>query len=357
MSDDTGVIDLDIMNDPTDDAVALIEVPVRQAFSYFAERENDIAKFYVQRYGEYKIAGDNLDEETDVEKYHRLASEVNQLLNKFQSDKKGSSERQGMSLDNSALTHNLEILAKQLKSLEFAAEEGSLNPTQSDFLGIQSKLNKLQQKVSSESGQAVAVDPSSIADEAVKSIRLSALERRLNLLETLLGNNDEKTQSLFKSTNSESLIDAADALASWSSFCKPDNLQRVGRELEYLSQRIEKISEQATKSDESKQLDPPARAKLDHLYNLVTSNDKYRAKVPAVIHRLNAMEELQRKSAQVATTVSHLEQLQSQISENLHANKSELTSLTESFAKNIDLIKEFSKDIDGRIAAIREHNQ
>ena len=78
-SDDTGVNDLEL-NEPTDEAVGLIEVPIRQAFSYFAERENEIAKFYVQRLGEYRISSNKPEEETDIERYHRLVSEVNQLL-------------------------------------------------------------------------------------------------------------------------------------------------------------------------------------------------------------------------------------------------------------------------------------
>lgn len=357
LSDDTGVNDLDLITEPTDDAIALIEVPIKQAFSYFAERENEIAKFYVQRHGEYKIAGDKPDEETDIEKYHRLVSEVNQLLNKFQTDRAAEKEEDGMSIKTTALTSNLEILSRQLKALEFAAEDGSLNPIHSGFLNIKSKLNELQGKVSTGDEGLDVPKRTSASDDTARLIRMSALERRLNMLETLIGNTEYKMQTLLKTTRCENLTDAVDTLGSWLSLFKPDTLQRVNNEIDFLTQRLEKIDEQMANDEESKQLDLQAKTKLDHLYNLVTSVDKHRALVPTIIHRLNAMEELQQKASQVTITVNHLEQTQAQIVDNLQSNKNELTSLTDMFAKNIDLIKEFSKDIDSRITSIRDRNQ
>jgi hypothetical protein len=353
---DTGVNDLDLASEPTDEAIALIEVPIKQAFSYFAERENEIAKFYVQRHGEYKISGGKPEEETDVEKYHRLVSEVNQLLNKFQTNKVEEKD-DGMTISNVALTKNLEILSKQLKALEFAAKDGSLDPTMSGFLNIKSKLNELKGRFSSDDDAIVRSSTTTVNDNTSRLIRMSALERRLNLLESNLGNNDDKMQTLLKTTRCENLTDAVNTLGSWLSLFKADTLQRVNNELDFLSQRFEKMKGQASNDDETKQLDPQSRTRLDRLYDLVTSTDKHRALVPTVIHRLNAMEELQQKTAQVNTTVHHLEQTQAQIVESLQSNKFELASLTEMFAKNIDLIKEYSKDIDSRITAIRERDQ
>lgn len=357
LSDDTGVNDLDLITEPTDEAIALIEVPIKQAFSYFAERENEIAKFYVQRHGEYKISGGKPDEETDVEKYHRLVSEVNQLLNKFQTNKAAEGKDDGMSISNSALTKNLEILSKQLKALEFAADDGSLDPTMSGFLNIKSKLNELKEKVSCGDDVVVGSGTTSVGDDTAKLIRMSALERRLNSLEANLGNSDDKMQTLLKTTRCDNLTDAVNTLGSWLSLFKPDTLQRVNNELDFLTQRLEKMKGQASNDEEMKQLDAQSRSRLDRLYNLVTSTDKHRALVPTIIHRLHAMEELQMKAAQVTTTVKHLEQTQAQIADNLQSNKTELSSLTEMFAKNLDLIKEFSKDIDSRITAIRERDQ
>lgn len=357
LSDDTGVNDLDLIADQGDEAIALIEVPIKQAFSYFAERESEIAKFYVQRHGEYKISGGKPEEETDVEKYHRLVSEVNQLLNKFQSDKASETKKDGISISNSALTSNLEILSRQLKALEFAAEDGSLDPTMAGYLQIKSKLNKLKEEVSTSHDTADSSKRAKAANDTAKLIHMSALERRLNMLETHLGNNDDKMQTLLKTTGCENLTDAVSTVSSWLSLFKADTSQRVNNELDFLTQRLEKVKAQVSNDEELKQLDPQARTRLDRLYDLVLSTDKHRALVPTILHRLNAMEELQHKAAQVTTTVHHLEQTQAQIVDSLQSNKNELTSLTEMFAKNIDLIKEFSKDIDSRISAIRERDQ
>jgi len=359
LSDDTGFNDLDLINEPTDEAIALIEVPIKQAFSYFAERESEIAKFYVQRHGEYKIVGDAPDSETDIEKYHRLVSEVNQLLTKFQASHAQKSSKSLLSatgsLDSAALTNNLEIVSKQLKALEFAAEDGSLYPTQAEFNTIRSKLSRLEQKVSSDCKDERHEEPGGAQGELVNIMRMSALERRLNLLESLIGPNEEKAQSLFRITRCNSLAEATGTLGSWLSLFRQEGVQRVNKEVEYLVQKMEKIGEEAASTGDDK-LDQRANAKLEQLCNLITTTDKYRALVPTIIHRLNAMEELQQKAAQVTVTMNHLEQVQSQIVDSLQSNRGELRSLNEMFAKNIELIKEFSKDIDARITAIRNRD-
>lgn len=350
LSDDTGINDLDLINETSDDAIALIEVPIKQAFSYFAERENEIAKFYVQRHGEYKIVGDKVEDETDIEKYHRLVSEVTELLNKFQADRESKKSKGDTCLSGGALTNNLEILSRQLKALEFAAEDGTLNPTESEFTNIKSKLNKLLENVDKEPKEGALTQKEPKVDDPSRLIRMAALEKRLSTIESLLGN-EVNTKLVLEATNCSNLTDATDTLSSWLSLFKPDSMQRVVRELDCLEKRMKELSNQPNNNENT--LDAQSRAKLDHLYNLVTATDKYRTMIPTIIHRLNTMEELQQKSSQITTTLNHLEQIQAQIVDSLQSNKVELNSLTNMFTKNVDLIKEFSKDIDVRIANIR----
>lgn len=353
LSDDTGINDLDTASEPTDEAIAVIEVPIKQAFSYFAERESEIAQFYVQRYGEYKISGVKSDE-SDIEKYHRLVAEVNELLNKFQAEKVAKLDKTELSairsLDHNSLTSNLEVLSRQLKAIEFAAEDGTLDPCRSGFTSIEKKLKSLSED-SGPKEDALVEPTSDKAQETTRMIKMSALERRLNLLESVLGLSETKTQTLFSITSSSSLIDSIDTLSSWLSLFHPDNVQKVKRELDFMTQRLEAIEERT--SQEAGDLEPKFVARLDQLCELVTSTDKYRGMVPTIIHRLSAMEELQRKAAQVAVTVTHLEQIQSQILEGLDSNKQEISSLNKMFTKNMELIKEYSRDIDSRISNIR----
>lgn len=353
LSDDTGVHDLDLLTEPENDAIALIEVPIKQAFSYFAERENEIAQFYVQRYGEYKIKGDKPEDETDLEKYHRLVTEVNQLLNKFQADKVSQSEiKAAGNLNSTAIITNLEVLSKQLKSLEFAAEHDGLNPTQSGFKNIKSKIDHLGDK-ELDDGDKIKGGEGAKSDEAVQQIRMSVLERRLNMLESLLGYTETKAETIFKATKCKSLVDVAKTLSSWMSLLEPDSIQRINRELDYLTQRLEKIYEQVAEN----KLDPQAKTKLDQLCNLVTVADKYRAKVPEILHQLSSMEELKRRAAEVSSTVNSIEYKQSEIASSLESRKQELSALPQSFNENIELLKELSSDIEARITALRERDQ
>lgn len=338
LSDDTGVNDLDL-NDQRDDAITLIEVPTRQAFAYFAERENEIAQFYVQKHGEYKLSSGQVDDETDIEKYHRLTSEVNQLLSKFQADKDRRTDDESMSIRTTKLTGNLEMLSRQLKALEVAADDGSLNPAQACYNEIKSRLNQLKDKVSEADDDSV-IQPS--------AIRSSALERRLKTLEILVGGNDETIQSILENTRCDNLVDAVDTLSAWLGSFQQDNVQRVNSELDYLTQRLDHMKNQAEK------LDADSKSKLDQLFNLVTSRDKQEAMVTTIIHRLKSMEELQRGASEVANTVKQMEQIQSQIEEKLQSNEGQLTALAEMFSKNIDLMKQVSSDIDARISAMTQ---
>lgn len=357
LSDDTGINDLELLQDPTDDAIALIEVPIKQAFSYFAERENEIAQFYVQRHGEYKITGDKQDEETDLEKYHRLVAEVNQLLNKFQADKLEKSDKMSVvgALDSAALIKNLDILSRQLKALESAAADGSLSGGSLGFENIETKLGESDSKSFHHNTEIQSPTSTNlITDETSKLIHMSALERRLNLLETVLGYSDSKAQALFKATKCESLTEVAETLGSWLSLFKPDSIQRVSKELDYLTQRMDKINEHVSSGSENN-LDPQSKAKLEQLCDLVTTTDKYRAMVPAIIHRLNAMEDLQAKANQIVNTMTWIEQKQSEIIARLQVNKEELDSLPKNFNDNIDLLRKLSNDIEARIHALRDN--
>lgn len=357
LSDDTGISDSN--NEPTDEAIALIEVPVKQAFSYFAERENEIAKFYAQRYGEYKIAPSNKpEEETDIEKYHRLRCEVAELLNKFRADKVSKSEMSAIgSLDSKALTNNLESMGKQLEAIAFAAEDGSLNPTEFEVDKIKSRLERLGEKVMITDENKILDSGSGIAPDEATKFRISALDRRLNLLESLIGHGDQKAQVLFKTTKCENLNDAVETLSSWLSLYNPEAAQKVSRELDFFVQQLEKIDEQITSSEAESKLDTNSKKKLNQLYELITTTNNHRGMVPTIIHRLNTMEELQRKAHHVATTVNRLEAIQSEIVSSLESNNDELNALKEMFATNIEAIKQFSSDIDNRITAIRDRDR
>lgn len=338
------------------ESIALIEVPIKQAFSYFAERENEIAQFYVQRHGEYKISARGSDSESDIEKYHRLVSEVNQLLSKFQAEKAELLDRSQLSaigaLDHAKLTSNLEILSRQLKALEFAADDASLDPTQMELNIIQSKFKKITDATLGDNPQTIEDSTSISMKESAKLIKMSHLDRRISQLEKILGRDDSKSEKLCKLTNCQSLVESVTTLAQWSSLFTHENVRKVKRDIDYFTQRLEAMEDQT--STELNNLEPKARARLDQLFDLVTTTDKYRALVPTIVQRLNSMEELQKKAAEVANTVTHLELLQSQILDNLKSNNEELSLLSEMFSKNMESVKEYSASIDNKIRNIRE---
>lgn len=353
IQDDTPMNDNEYESVAENESIALIEIPIKQAFSYFAERENEIAQFYVQKHGEYKISGAGSDHESDIEKYHRLVSEVNQLLSKFQAEKAERLDKSQLSaigsLDHAKLTNNLEILTRQLKTLEFAAQDGSLEPTQMEFNYIENKLKK----ISLDNNDDIPLDDvaGDRRGETAKLIKMSALERRVTQLEKILGPDESKAQQLCKTTNSQSLLETISTLVQWASLFKPENVQRVKREIEFFTQKLEALEDHHSEID---QMEPKAKAKLEQLFELVTTTDKYRSLVPTLLQRLNAMEELQQKAAEVANTVNHLELIQSQILESLQSNQEGLASLNDMFNKNMSLIKEYSTNIESKILKLQE---
>lgn len=60
-----------------------------------------------------------------------------------------------------------------------------------------------------------------------------------------------------------------------------------------------------------------------------------------------------RIALEVVSTMTQLEQVQAKIVNGLTTNETDLNSLKEMFAKNIDLIKSIAADFDSRISAIK----
>lgn len=359
--EDDSHIELD-SNEPAgtllDGAFDLNEIPIKDAFSFFAEREQQIAQFFIQRHGEYKIKADKTDEETDIEKYFRLVSEVTELLDKFKwrRNKKLDEvdEANVNSLSSTKIVQNLDQLSSQLKILEFAANDGSLNQSQAGLDNIKSKLDDLPSKIRSIQEPAnIDLKTNATINDPSLNIKLSALERKITLLEKLVGQNSDSERLLFERTKCESLLGSAETLCSWLSLFRVGNFEKVDNELDYLSRKLDTIIEKQA-NDNEVQIDQQTRTALDSLCKMVTATDSYRAMVPTIIHRLNIMEELQQRAAQVVTAVDHLEDVQSKIEDSIKSNESELSSLKDMFAKNIELMKEFSADIDAKISSIKE---
>lgn len=310
---------IDVNNELLDGTFDLKEIPIKDAFAFFAEREQLIAQFFIQRCGEYKIKSDKPDEETDIEKYYRLVSEVTELLNKFKSNKNDqllddvNSEKAG-ALNNTKIVHNLEHLSNQLKVLDFAAHDGSLNKSQSELIDIKSRLENISEPAREDVAATqqhinLQSDPKSqLLDDTSKLIRMSALERRINQLEKLLGNNTDSERALLERTKCDNLYEAAERLSSWLSHFKGGNFDKVNKELDYLSRKLDTIQEKQKTAD-GVQLDPNTKATLDQLCNMVTATDKHRTMVPTIIHRLNTMEELQHKGKFVFRKCVSLTQL------------------------------------------------
>ncbi|KAG9510380.1 Dynactin subunit 2 [Fragariocoptes setiger] len=345
---ETGLVDQHyqlqhLETDENSSAVETINVNVKQAYSHFAQRENKVAEFYVQHHGHWKIAPAGADDETDLEKYHRLTSEVNDLVSKIAKKTKSNGPfTEESSLSLTMIASNLEVLSSQLNEMTIAADDSADAQIVTSMGDIVSRFEKFDQTTSS------GVDDHSKHSQSTRQlVKLNRIEQRIKSLEDIVGLDEQKMRSLKVLTLGENLTEATESLSSHLQYLKPERFARVHNDLDILIKKLERVEEKF-KADPSEK----NRAEIDQLCDMVTLTDKYRALVPTLMNRLKFVESTHQKAAEMASTITHLESVQDQISHSVKSNEKELKTLKEVFSTNIEIIKGLSTDISTRISAI-----
>ncbi|KAG0711902.1 Dynactin subunit 2-A [Chionoecetes opilio] len=345
----------------------------------FSDRlSNARRRGYGGRCIEWEVAGEG-GEETVIQKYQRLQCEVNQLLEEVQVIKGTVPCGEGVA-SSVALGQQVEGLHRTLVDLKLEDTLGSevVAAIAQPQLALQKKLINLlesfkqtglvsekkqsgntdNQKQMSGGSSSGAVSGSGIVYElyyAPEHARLNQLasvaelEKRIDRIETLIGNNPDKLSSLSAWTNHRSVLGAVQVLSARLALLEPAHLDHVEGRLHAIHTRMNSISEKKAAIE-----DADKQSKVSELYELVKKTESLCSALPEVVNRLVSLEALHDQAMQFSGSLKQLDVAQTRLGSALHANTDLMSGVQDKFSQNLQIIQNNITNLDGRVQALKE---
>lgn len=383
----------------TSDAVEVLHISASDAHTKFADKVLDASRVdfsdrisrkprtgYQARRIEWDVAGSEDNDETIVQRYNRLMCEVTSLQQDIlQHTEKGgedipfdgSEEPTGnckaSTVSAVQLERQVEQLHSQLLNLQLEKQlgvevvEGIANPhlaSHKRLTALIDTLKHVKDKPSKESssgappaGGAPASGAASgsgvtyqlyYSPEVAKLNQLGPalqLEKRIDCLEKLLGNDPEKLSRLWTWTREGSVLSAVTALGQRLSLLEPAQLDHIEGRLHAVHTKMNAIAEKAEAS-------PDKQTKVQELHELMQKCDVLCSALPEVVERLVALQGLHNEAGQFGRTLQQLDVAQTQLASGLGNNEQLLNSVNDKFADNLSVINNNIASLDARIQAL-----
>ncbi|KAA0200804.1 hypothetical protein HAZT_HAZT005832 [Hyalella azteca] len=379
------------------DAVEILHISTKEAHCKFADKLLDASRVdfsdrisakprtgYQARRIEWDIAGESDEKETIVQRYNRLMCEVNQLQEDLQQIKDSGKEEipfdgneaegsQASTVSAVQLERQVEQLQSQLLGVQLEKQlgsdvvEGIQNPPLASYKRLTALIESLKHvknagttSSSTKAGTSKTSDnetkPSDItyqlfySPEVAKLNQLGPalqLEKRIDRLEKLLGNDQEKMSRLWSWTREGSVLGAVTALGQRLALLEPAQLDHIEGRLHAVHTKMNAIAEKAEQS-------PEKDAKVHELHELMQKCDVMCCALPEVVERLVALQGLHSEASQFRRTLQQLEVSQTQLASSLGNNEQLLSSVNEKFADNLAVINDNIASLDARIEALNK---
>ncbi|XP_066973011.1 dynactin subunit 2 isoform X2 [Macrobrachium rosenbergii] len=325
---------------------------------------------YDARRMEWELAGEG-EEETVMQKYQRLKCEVQQLLDDVDAVK-GSVPCGDGSASSVELAKQVESLQSTLTDLKLEETLGSevVSSISQPQIALQKKLVTLlegfkktglvSEKKSDKSGASTGSGGSEAAITyelyyAPEHARLNqlanvaALEKRIDHLESIIGNNPDKLSSLSAWTNHKSVLGAVQVLSSRLALLEPTHLDHIEGRLHAVHTRMNSISEKKSAIEEADK-----QSKVTELYELVKKTESLCSAVPEVVDRLVSLETLHDQAIQFSGSIKQLDVAQTRLTALLQSNSDHLSSVQAKFAHNLEVIQNNITNLDNRIQTLQK---
>ena len=179
--------------------------------------------------------------------------------------------------------------------------------------------------------------------------RVATLEKKIDVLESLLGNNPDKLSILSAHTNHKSVLGAVTALSSRLSLLDPGHLDHIEGRLHQVHTRMNQIQEKKQAIE-----DADKQSKIAELYESMKKTEALCSSVPAVMERLMALEGLHEQAMQFSSTLKQLDIAQTRLNGMLQNNGDLLNSLQEKFPQNIEVLQKNLDALDKRVQALKK---
>lgn len=234
-----------------------------------------------------------------------------------------------------ALQKKLVNLLESFKKTGLVAEKGDPKAKQTE-----------EKSAPSESGSAITYELYYAPEHARLNqlARVANLEKKIDHVEGLLGNNPDKLSSLSAWTNHKSVMGAVQVLSARLALLEPAHLDHIEGRLHAVHTRMNSISEKKAAIE-----DADKQSKVSELYELVKKTEALCSALPEVVDRLVSLEGLHEQAMQFSGSLKQLDVAQTRLTSTLQSNADLLSSVQDKFSQNLEIIHKNIESLDTRV--------
>jgi len=338
-----------VQEDVASTSVELVDADTAAAFGRFSGKYISGSGKTVSKHAPasvYSAAGTG-DEETVLQKYNRLKTEVGDLMRDVEKIKQSAKDK----ASPSEVLRRIDVLNQQLES-------SGLHEVATD-LKAEADVSKVVSTLTDMSSAAGGASTSSSKPDGVyqlylkpghaqkQSLKCAELEQRISRLEKILGPESQKMSSLLSHSSDGTLQGALRVMEAKLSLLDPEQLPQVDSRLQAILNKVNEVNK-AYKGGG----DQPSEVnrKVCELYELTRKWEGVRVGLPKLIERLKALNALHAKASEFTSTMAHLETAQSLITERLD-------SANAMQKKILDLVRQNTSTIDQNITELKSRVQ
>ncbi|KAK0174692.1 hypothetical protein PV327_010430 [Microctonus hyperodae] len=320
-------------------------------------------------FGVWELPGEG-EQETPLQKYQRLQSEIKELFDEVSSlkEKAKEDEETKNAVDIMA---QVEEAGKQLNSLKLDECLGTdLVATLSDPQGT--RLKQLESQIElfkSAGGQEIKKEQPKDSDtptvngvlkyemiylpERAKMqevTRVAQLEQRLARLENVIGVHDDKLDKFTQNLKSQGVVEAVQQLSAKTALLDSTQIEAMGSRVTTLIHKMDTLAQKKSSMPPDNERDQ----KVAEMYEILKKTETMSQILPQTVERMVSLKAIHSRAGEFTKSLMQLEELQSQISSKLESNSSVLKGVQESFATNLEVIRKNITALEERVNKLKK---
>ncbi|XP_076653721.1 dynactin subunit 2 [Halictus rubicundus] len=322
------------------------------------------------KFGDWELPGEG-EKETPIQKYQRLQHEIKELYEEINDMKqKAKDETEVKSVVD--IISQVQDLGKQLDCLKLEECLGAdLVATLSDPQGTRLKqlISQIEafKQTSIPTSESDSKSPSTKVDKTAEpsvlkyqmtylpekarmqeAARIALLEQRLCNLESVIGTTNDKLSKFSQNLKCQGVMEAVQQLGAKAALLDTFQLDIIENRLASVIHRMDNIAQKKA----ALALDTEQEQKISEMYEIMKQTETMSQILPQTVNRMLALNTIHQQAAEFNKSLTRLDELQLQITSDLESNKSLLKGVQESFASNLEIIKNNIEALDERIKKI-----
>ncbi|XP_033322182.1 dynactin subunit 2 [Megalopta genalis] len=322
------------------------------------------------KFGDWELPGEG-EMETPIQKYQRLQHEIKELYEEINDMKqKAQDEAEVKSVVD--IISQVQDLGKQLDCLKLEECLGAdLVATLSDPQGTRLKqlISQIEafKQTSIPTSESDSKEKSTKVDKTTESnvlkyqmtylpekarmqetARIALLEQRLCNLESIMGTTTDKLSKFSQNLKGQGVMEAVQELGAKAALLDTYQLDIIENQLASVIHRMDTIVQKKV----ALTLDTEQEQKISEMYEIMKQTETMSQILPQTVNRMLALNTIHQQAAEFNKSLTRLDELQLQITSDLESNKSLLKGVQESFASNLEIIKNNIEALDERVKKI-----